>query len=248
MLKFAAEKVSWREDLPNAKDDKEKLLPKTEGNVIDSDINDELSNSDAESHESNEMITESSEANDLQDESLPSTATNSFENTRDKLVLEPLSGEHLKAAKRLAGYFRLQWTEQGGGKCRSLTLTPKQGPQAPAETTAAEALISKYSKIENGATTKRLPTASCTPQFSGSQVWPVLLRHALWYCECGFAHLRDGRRTSAGGRQRQRDLGRACSPPWAPSSPNSPQPTPSAPGAQEDRSSKRRACPLAGRA
>ncbi len=86
------------------------------------------------------------------------------------LVLDPLSGEHLKAVKRLAGYFRLRWTEQGNGKCRRLVLHAKSGPQATAEISAAENLISKYKKIENGVTTKRLPTARCTPQVSGTQV------------------------------------------------------------------------------
>lgn len=86
------------------------------------------------------------------------------------LILDPLSGDHLKAVKKLAGYFRLRWTEQGSGKCRRLILQAKLGPQAPAEINAAENLIAKYKKIENGVTTKRLPTARCTPQVSGTQV------------------------------------------------------------------------------
>lgn len=95
-------------------------------------------------------------------------ASNEFEN--EQIHLPPLSGENLKTAKKIAGYLRLQWTEQGHGRCRSLLIQIKAGPQAPSNEDAVRALLAKYKKMENGAATKRLPTERCLPQQPGTQV------------------------------------------------------------------------------
>jgi hypothetical protein len=145
------------------------------------------------------------------------------------LVLDPLSGEHLKAVKRLAGYFRLRWTEQGSGNCRRLILKAKSGPQAPAEINAAENLISKYKKIENGVTTKRLPTARCTPQVSGTQVSSFRLLTMtymiVWRVFMDFGKIcanimrtKHGRRILEVGRPLLLASARGCCPLWGPKS------------------------------
>jgi hypothetical protein len=181
MLKFAEDNVVWREkhngEEPDSTDNRETESDLGGGAPIESESSstsglDELGDSermlaDNDVRDIEESQEEVKDVLDVLEQNLGILASDTVV---ANLMLEPLSGEHLKAVKRLAGYFRLRWTEQGSGKCRRLILHVKSGPQPPAETNAAEELISKYKKIENGVTTKRLPTARCTPQVSGTQV------------------------------------------------------------------------------
>ncbi len=169
MSEFSIENVLWRHDVPSSIE-KDEVCNTTDDEISgggEASDADDSSSSRASSRSS--VSIENNESQTDQMKQITAPTRDSICNNPRILMLDPLSGCHLKAAKRLAGYFRLQWTEQGCGKCRSLELTAKPGPQAAPETNAAAALIIKYKAIENGATTKRLPTADCTPQFSGSQ-------------------------------------------------------------------------------
>lgn len=166
MLDFASSAVLWRLDEPVIFEGDESPINRV---GEPADVDESEHSSGTESSESSECHEEHAQPESFQETNI-SDDMRTLGKDEQVMTLEPLSGYHLKAVKRLAGYFRLKWTEKGGGKCRSLVLTARPGPQPSPEKTAAESLISKYTKIENGATTKRLPTASCTPQFSGSQV------------------------------------------------------------------------------
>ncbi len=178
MLKFAEDNVVWREKQNGEKlDSAEEVEIESDGEKIESESSSTSSRDDTENSERKLLkdenlgnVLSTGESNSLEESLLRGQNLGMLAPVAADLLLEPLSGEHLKAVKRLAGYFRLRWSEQGSGKCRRLILHAKSGPQAPAETAAAEMLISKYNKIENGVTTKRLPTARCTPQVSGTQV------------------------------------------------------------------------------
>jgi hypothetical protein len=197
MLKFAEDNVIWREEQtgmseePVSSDDQGTEPDQGYGETSESESSSTSSReemghceqNDSEFGQSRSLVNSSGDVVDSIDpESRPSLESNPT--MQSTLVLDPLSGAHLKAVKKLAGYFRLRWTEQGSGKCRRLMLHAKSGPQAPAEINGAENLISKYKKIERGVTTKRLPTARCTPQVSGTQVdsFRRFLSHGY---ECG---------------------------------------------------------------
>uniref|UniRef100_A0A7S4KTZ3 G-patch domain-containing protein n=1 Tax=Guillardia theta TaxID=55529 RepID=A0A7S4KTZ3_GUITH len=87
----------------------------------------------------------------------------------NRLQLPPLSGTNLEFAKKLAGYYRLDCHEKGGGHRKRLTLTMPGTTTEPDED-AVRALLEKYSKIERGAATKRIPTLQ-HPNEGGFASW-----------------------------------------------------------------------------
>lgn len=81
-----------------------------------------------------------------------------------RMVLPPLSGPHLDAAKKLARYFRVDSRELGSGKKRALELRPAKGKRPPPDLDAVALLLEKLHFVESStATTKRLPKFTDLP-------------------------------------------------------------------------------------